>query len=259
MRHKVVVLVYYNDKENETVRILTGMESYYCFEESNDAIYNERLRQFETCTPEEASTRAKELSERFQRTIQYGDFINNRTHFCCLTTNSHLGVIKGDVFENERFIHAIQRELREETGLIVPESRFLQRDVPFSHHHTSIYFVPLRESELYSIENYFTRRKNNHCGELFDLAFRDLLKEKEEMNHITRCAVAWMGRNPTFPECNECKECNECNECNECPHLIKDIHFEDIRDADPAKSYDAPRIIEPPFKRGVKRYSLLPF
>jgi len=248
MRHKVVVLVYY--KDNDTLRILTGMESYYCFEESNDALYNQRLCQFETCTPEEASSRAKELSERFQRTIQYGDFINNRTHFCCLTSNSHLGVIKGDVFENERFIHAIQRELREETGLIVPDSRFLHRDVPFSHHHTTIYFVPIRQSELYDMENYFTRRKNNHCGELFDLAFRDLLNEKEEMNHITRCVVTWLCKNPTFPECNE---------CNESTHLIEDIHFEVIPDGEPAIIYDAPRIIEPPFKRGVRRYSLLPF
>lgn len=242
MRHKVVVLLYYKDKES--VRILTGMESYYCFEESNDIFYNERLRQFETCSPQEASSRAKELSEQFQRTIQYGSFINNRTHFCCLTTNSHLGVIKGDVFENERFIHAAQRELREETGLIIPESRFLQRDVPFSHHHTSIYFVPINQTELNNMENYFTSRKNNHCGELFDLAFRDLLNEQEEMNHITRCLLAWLRKTPTFPELNQ---------------LTEDINFETIDEANPAITYDTPRIIEPPFKRGVMRYSLLPF
>ena len=241
MRHKVVVLLYYKDKE--TLRILTGIESYYCFEESHDLVYNERLRHFETCSSNEASMRAKELSERFQRTIQYGDFINNRTHFSCLTTNSHLGVIKGDVFENESFIHAIQRELREETGLIVPESRFLIKDVPFSHHHTTIYFAPVSQIELYSIENYITIRKNSHCGELFDLAFRDLLCINDEMNHITRCIVTWLRTQPVFPELD----------------TIDSVEFESVVNSEPSIVYNTPRIIEPPFKRGVMRYSLLPF
>ena len=41
--------------------------------------------------------------------------------------------------------------------------------------------------------------------------------------------------------------------------LTEEINFEAIDDAIPAITYDTQRIIEPPFKRGVRRYSLLPF
>jgi hypothetical protein len=240
MRHKVVALFY---DQHQTTQILTGMESYYCFEEGVDAEYNERLRQLEVCSPEEASHRARWLSHRHQRTIHYGDFIHHRTHFCCLTTNSHIGLIKGDVFPDEPYPVAIQREIREETGLMVPLSRIISLDsVPFSHYRVSYFCIPLTSEEIQDILHYFEQRQRSHCGELFQLAFRHLPYVHEPMNHVTRLVSQWLHTHPSLP-------------------LLSDtapIQFQPIPPGPPAVYYNTAPIIEPVFRRGVQRHSLLP-
>ena len=240
MRHKVVALFY--DQHHRT-HLLTGLESYYCFEEGVDPDYNERLRQLEMCTPEEASQRARQLSHQHQRTIQYGDFIQHRTHFCCLTTNSHIGLIKGDVFPNEPYPNAMQREIREETGLRVPLSRFIPLEsIPFDHYRVSYFGVPLIHEEVVAILHYSESRQRSHCGELFQLAFRHLPTVIEPMNHVTRLVSHWMETHPHLPL-----------RMDSAP-----IQFDPIPEAPPLIHYPAPRIREPVFRRGVQRYSLLP-
>ncbi len=240
MRHKVVALFY---DQTRMTHILTGIESYYCFEEGADADYNERLRQLEVCSPEEASERARWLSHHHQRTIQYGDFIHHRTHFCCLTTNSHIGLIKGDVFPDEPYPVAIQREIREETGLRVPLSRIIPLElIPFAHYRVSYFGIPLTSEEIQNILHYFEQRQRSHCGELFQLEFRHLPFVNEPMNHVTRLVSQWLQSHPPLPR-------------------IRDntpIQFEPTPSAPPTVQYNTARIIEPVFRRGVQRHSLLP-
>ena len=237
MRHKVVALIYYIS--NHQVRVLTGVESYYCFEESFDSSYNNVLTELETCSPQKASQIAIYLSEKHQRRIQYGDFINNRTHFCCLTSNSHLGLIKGDVFPNELYTKAIQREIREETGIVFPESRFLDMDQNFNAR-TSLFLVPVNLDEVESIKRYLLTRHNSHCGELFYIDFRELVHYK--MNHITRVVSEWLADFPILPTVAN----------------VEPISFEPVPESVVCKEYHSVPIEEPPFKRGVQRYSLLP-
>ena len=240
MRHKVVALFY---DEHCMTHILTGIESYYCFEEGADADYNERLRQLEVCSPEEASQRARWLSHHHQRTIQYGDFIHHRTHFCCLTTNSHIGLIKGDVFPDEPYPIAIQREIREETGLKVPLSRIVSLDsLPFAHYRVSYFCIPLTSEEIQNILHYFEQRQRSHCGELFQLAFRHLSYVNEPMNHVTRLVSQWLQSYPSLPRIID----------------TTPIEFEPTPSAPPVIQYNTPRIVEPLFRRGVQRHSLLP-
>jgi hypothetical protein len=135
------------------------------------------------------------------------------------------------------------REIREETGLRVPLSRIIQLElIPFAHYRVSYFGIPLTSEEIQSILHYFEQRQRSHCGELFQLEFRHLPFVNEPMNHVTRLVSQWLQSHPPLPRIMD----------------NTPIQFEPTPPAPPTVQYNTARIIEPVFRRGVQRHSLLP-
>lgn len=240
---KVAAVLYVPD----TQEVLCGLESYYCFEESDNIVENQRLHQYEYDTEEHAIQHAIRLSNLFQREIRYSEFQNSRTHFCCLTTNSHMGIIKGSSIDNETAVTAIQREISEEVGIIIPEERLQSTlSLPNVKLYTTIYMIPLTNIEKTEIERQIEERKKRHCGELFHMQFRILPDITHPMNYITRMVCQWLQKNKLDD------------------YTTKQVSFP-IRytpllpfDNQQNQYYDISFLPEQPFVWGKKRISLLP-
>lgn len=241
---KVAALLY----DPVTQHVLCGLESYYCFEESDNVMENHKLHMLEYDTEEHAIQHAIHLSNLYQREIRYSEFQEHRTHYCCLTTNSHMGIIKGNGNPGEKPIHAIQREISEEVGVIIPEER-LHDTLTLSHVrlYTTIYLVPCSIEERQTIEIHIEARRKRHCGELFHMAFRNLLSVTHPMNYITRMVYQWIKKHhlPTFKK-----------------HYDYPITYVPLlpfpTGKDTEKEYEISFLEEPPFVWGKKRKSLLP-
>ena len=234
-------------------RILTGIESYYCFEESAIG-KNKLLHKWEYCSEEEAVERAKWLSKHFQIKINYSEFENKRTHYCCLTSNSHIGIIKGSVNPKEEPIHAIQREILEEVGIIIPFERFTKSI--YSRQRTILYIVSLVQPEVEMISYYCELRDKNHCGELFSISFRTI-EEMElfrmPMNNITKISCNLLHHDCNWPNLTQ----ETISLIEKYPISISKI----INNDDPSyvdKEYKYSFIKESPFVWNKTRYSLLP-
>ena len=192
---KVAAVIYHPSSR----KILTGVESFYCFEETNPHDID-IIRKMETCSEQEAIHTAIELSNTFQLEIRYSEFQSSRTHFCCLSSNSHMGIIKGNVDRCETLEHAIIREIEEEVGLIVPESRLIPNKI-ITIKNTNLFFIPIDTMELKMINRHIKERKKRHCGEIFRLGFRNLLSDyKYPLNQITRSVKKWLETNPEMPD-----------------------------------------------------------
>lgn len=238
---KVAAVLY----DPSTQEVLCGLESYYCFEESENKVENQRLFELEFDTEEHAIQHAIRLSELYQREIRYSEFENKRTHYCCLTTNSHMGIIKGNGNKDEKPIDAIQREISEEVGIIIPLER-LRDTLTLSHIklYTTVYLVPCSNEERQQIEIQIEERRKRHCGELFHMAFRNLLTVTHPMNYITRMVYQWIKKHqlPCFKK-----------------HDTFPITYVPLLPITyPDKKYDISFLHEPPFVWGKKRKSLLP-
>lgn len=238
---KVAAIIY----DPTTQEILCGLESYYCFEDSDDPIEQARLLKLETCSEPQAMNYAIELSRRHNIEIRYAEFQYGRTHFCCLTTNSHLGIIKGNSYYQEDFTIAVCREVYEEVGLIVPINRW---DTSIQLHHpfrpSRLFFLAVTPEERINIEIHIEERRKRHCGELFQIAFRNLQTTNLPMNHVTRRIVEWLGKNTLPPVSSELL----------LPFIYSSllpIFHEDV-------TYSNERIEEPPFIWGKRRTSLIP-
>lgn len=241
---KVAALLY----ESDSLKMLCGLESYYCYEESIYPENNNYLHSLEFCSEEKAIHTAITLSKYFDIEIRYTEFNKEgRTHFCCLTSNSHLGIIKGNVEPNEEPIIAMQREIYEEVGINVPLSRLVS--CGFLQRRTIMYLVPLSSNEVVDINNRILERKKRHCGEIFNLEFRDLGKSSIPMNQITRKVSQWLiGKK--LPTLNEHVE----------PITMTNLSpFTSVDNSDDTETYKYYYINEPPFVWNKIRYSLLPF
>jgi 8-oxo-dGTP pyrophosphatase MutT (NUDIX family) len=184
---KVSALLY----ESSSLNFLCGLESYYCFEDSIYPNENKYLHSLEFCSENKAINTSIKLSDYFDIEIRYTEFNKEgRTHFCCLTSNSHLGIIKGNVEPHEEPIVAMQREIKEEVGINVPLSRLISYG--FLQRRTILYLVPLSQKEIIDIKERIEERKKRHCGEIFQLDFRTLDESTHNMNQITRKVQEWL-------------------------------------------------------------------
>jgi 8-oxo-dGTP pyrophosphatase MutT (NUDIX family) len=172
--------------------ILIGKESYYCFEKSDNPIEQARLDMIEECTESEAINYAIQFSILFQTEIRYSEFEHGKTHFVCQTNNSHWGIVKGHGEPHETPLEAISRETYEEVGLIVPHERWNRLILPHIHRPTHTFCLMITKEERKQIEHHIEERKRRHCGELFDLAFRNIFTLRNPINHITRHLRSWM-------------------------------------------------------------------
>ena len=231
---KVAVAIY----DQDTQRVLCGLESYYCFEENTEN--KKQLYDLEYCNEEQAIERAIMLSTHFNREIHYTQFYQQRTHFSCLTTNSHWGIVKGNGYQGEDAITALQREIQEEVGIILHPARFHQINMTLKIP-TTMFLCPVTTNEVTHIREYLKERDKRHCGELFHLAFRDLTL-MEHMNYITRKICQWITKHNVYSV----------------THTYP-IEYSPLLDVIPhVQEYTAALVIEPPFVWGAKRQSLLP-
>ena len=181
------VIIYYN--ENNTIKILTGIESYYCYEDkTDDPIYNELLLNWQTpSSREEASMRAYQLSMYYKTRIQYTlPDKDNIIHYSCITNQSKIGIIKGGIEKNEDSLETIQREVKEEIGVIIPSNRFIK--APLHIPRTTIYLLPINYKEMKWIEYRIKERQEQLVGEIFNLEFRTIYEIKKsdyKMNSVT--------------------------------------------------------------------------
>lgn len=160
---------------NETIYLLTGVESYYCYEDDkSNELYQKQLESWETpTTNEEAAFRAYMLASKHNTHIQYTlPDKHNRVHFSCVTSLSKMGVIKGGIEYGESPVTTIRREIREEIGMCFPRNRFFKTQ--FSIPRTTCYWVPVTEQEACKIEHRIQERKEQLRGEVFELAFRTM-------------------------------------------------------------------------------------
>lgn len=238
---KVVALVY----NEETWRVLSGFESYYCFEKSGDVYYNSLIDRIETCNEEEAIWRSIMLSKLFGIEIRYTEFINHRTHYSCMTTNSHLGLIKGNVDKGELPEDAMIRELYEEVGIIIPKERLILHRLPSSVRVRQMVFfmIPVTFDEEQQIMNQVEERRKRHCGELFKIGFRDLVNDSSQKNQITSRVSDWLSKIKYLPRANTVYPIKMGK-------LLPVMTDETM--------YPESYIIEPPFVWNQVRFSLLP-
>jgi 8-oxo-dGTP pyrophosphatase MutT (NUDIX family) len=175
---------------DDTIKILTGIESYYCYEhKESDPVYNSLLEKWEKPVDrEEAALRCVQLSTEYNTRIQYTlpdkDHI---VHYLCVTNHSKIGIIKGCIEKDETSLDAIKREIMEEVGIIIEPSRFYKSSVSFSR--TIIYMVPINYFEMLSIEERIKERNDQLVGEIFDLRFRTVQEIKDssyDMNSVTK-------------------------------------------------------------------------
>lgn len=235
---KVAAIIYHE----QTHHVLCGFESYYCYEESDNMIETNRIRELEICSEMEASQRAINLSKLYQREIRYGSFYKNRTHYCCLTTNSHLGIIKGNSYTDEDPMTAIRREIEEEVGIIVNPERLQKINFIKLQIETTVFLLPVTHNESVNIILHINKLRKQHCGELFDIKFRDVDKI-EYCNFITKQVKKWIKRTrlPT----------------NTSTSLLHFTKLLDTHTTIDQENYLYSRIKEPPFVWRQKRYSLL--
>ena len=235
-----VAIVIYNEINKH---ILCGFESYYCFEEDSDD--KDLIKKWEICSEKEASKRAIYLSMLYNIEIRYVAFYKKRTHFCCKTSNSHLGIIKGNMFQDEDSITAVRREVEEEVGIKIPLSRLQYRiHIPNQPKPTSIFLLPVTMIESIDIINHVNERKKRHYGEIFDVHFRDMFYNKDKKNYITKQISTWIKTNPL-------------------PYVDKDaepLSFESLVQLNTytEPNYQYSHIIEPSFVWGKIRPSLIP-
>ena len=235
---RVAAIIY----DVDTKYILTGKESFYCFEKSDHPREQARLDELEQCTEYEAMYHAFELSEMYQLEIRYTEFEHGKTHFVCQTTNSHWGIVKGHGEKGESAIEAITRETYEEVGIIIPKNRWKRVILPHLHRPTHTFLVGVSAEERVEIEAHIEERRLRHCGELFDLSFRDINHVPQPMNHITRHIKEWLYR-------------------HELPSYVLPypISYSKLLDYTPVSiTYKYDHIYEPEFVWGKRRLSLLP-
>lgn len=191
-------------KVDDTIKILSGIESYYCYEhKENDPMYNSLLLKWETPdNREEASLRCFQLSTQYKTRIQYTlPDKNNIIHYSCVTQQSKIGIIKGGIEPNESSLDAIKREIIEEVGIVVESSRFYKACVTIPC--TTIYMVPINYFEMLFIEERIKERSDQLVGEIFDLRFRtvqDIINSDYKMNSITSYTCSHINKlyfNPT--------------------------------------------------------------
>lgn len=203
--HKVaLVLVDYTPPErgldNAQFYILTGIENRFCYEENpRDPAYNESIRQFQSfptaaglsAAKNEARSRAYALSQHYRMNIHYTqieqdkkDHTRYHTNFCFQTTDSTIGIIKGGVEAEDggSWKRALQRELAEETGIRITRTDRLQSInddswkswFPHKGMQVHLFMMTVNRVEREWIERRIRHREANHCGELFQLEFRNL-------------------------------------------------------------------------------------
>ena len=239
---KVAVILYHE----LTHHVLCGVESYYCFEESSNRDESRLIRYLETCSEMEASRRAMHLSRLYQMEIRYVSFYRQRTHYCCLTSNSHLGIIKGNVNRGEDLVSAIQREVQEEVGILLPADR-LQHTIPLSRQPkpTSVFLVPVTHAESIAILEHAEALRQRHYGEIFNVGFRDLQDTDHTCNYITNQVRKWMkSQDGNLPKVVKGSPLSYTTLLP----LIQDTPI----------PYVYSYIEEPPFRWGAQRPSLIP-
>jgi len=162
-----------------------------------------------------------------------------------MTTNSQLGIIKGNAYHQEESIDAINREVYEEVGLIVPKERWNTLiSIPHPLRPSRIYFLAVTPEERLAIETHIEERRKRHCGELFQIGFRDLRTTDLPMNHLTRRICEWLMKQ-ILPGLEDIP--------------TQTLTFSPLIDIDHKElTYTIDRIEEPPFVWGKKRRSLLP-
>lgn len=180
------VLIYHISRGQpiRTVRFLTGLESRYCYEEKRaDDRYNRQIRAFQTFrgTLEEAKRQARRralaLSDLFNINIHYSQLKTQKsnewqTEFRYLTTTSSLGFIKGTIEPGETPLLTIQREIREEVGIIVHPNRL--SFTPSKIDGVALFLLPITSTEVEWIQQRVIQRDASHTGELFEVAFRSV-------------------------------------------------------------------------------------
>lgn len=235
---KVAIVVYHE----HTRHVLCGYESYYCYEEAEDN--SEQLRDLEMCSEPLAIQRATYLSSLYEVEVRYVPFVNHRTHYCCQTSNSHLGIIKGNVNLNEDTVTAIRRELEEEVGIIVQADRLTQCiHLSRQPRPTKIFLLPVSNDESIAIMHHVHELRKRHYGEMFNIAFRELV-EGYPYNFITKQLSKWVLYN-TLP-------------CIKTP--VSPLQFTPLLPLTTyeERTYEHDFIHEPPFVWGATRSSLLP-
>ena len=164
-------------------------------------------------------------------------------------------MIKGNVHPRETLEHAIQREIREETGVIFSESR-VQR-LPCKMYHTHMFVVSVSALERKAIEAHIKERERRHKGELFHVGFYNPSQiDRTRCNHVTQTVLKSYVREPVHEQVGV-----NVRDEGKSEGKYEGLDFEDLletdtdTDADPTITYDP--LYEPPFVWGKPRVSLL--
>lgn len=234
------VMMYY--RSNGVIRILSGIESYYCFETPTSVEEQEQLLDWERpSSREEAAERAMVLAQHYGTHIQYSPpDASKRIHYCCVTQKSKMGVIKGSIEDGEEPLATIQREMQEEIGLMVPSHRLIPSG--FRIPRMTTFWMPISQKEVNWIELRINERREQLIGEVFDVAFRTVDEIKSSgfaLNSVTRFLLSHLPNRLPFP--------------------LKEF---DLRPTSPRRSRTYPiqpvRPLFDPWEWGTQRSSLFP-
>lgn len=155
------------------------------------------------------SRRAKELEDhlklgeiRFDQ-IEGNGTSNYTVHFrhlpgkCSfLHKPTQCGIVKGNKEEGESDIDAIKREVMEEVGIVIDETKLEDLNTCLS---CKVYSYDIgHESDkntltsIRKIVKTIKARKDNHCGELFELDFKgkqSIDNRKDVLNSVSKCSI----------------------------------------------------------------------
>ena len=151
------------------------------------------------------SDRAKELSsnlklgevrfDQVEGSDGEGGTSHYTVHYRYLLKKPKCGIVKGGKNPGESDIAAIKREVIEEVGIEIDETKLQSLKIcgnckVYSYYIGNISTKETRDKTRQILET-IAARKTDHCGELFDLDLKDKISVdiKNNLNQVSKCAL----------------------------------------------------------------------
>jgi predicted NUDIX family NTP pyrophosphohydrolase len=117
-------------------------------------------------------------------------------HYRYLLQKPKCGIVKGDKKTGESDIAAIKREVMEEVGIEIDETKLVNlktcgKCAVYSYYIGNISTKETRDKTRQILET-IVARKTEYCGELFDLDFKNKTSvdnRKNNLNQVSKCAL----------------------------------------------------------------------